>query len=49
MTNAIDIQMIEVVRNNTIVLQIKQNGVWHEIDKEDFIGKERQENGSCDQ
>jgi len=53
MKNTIDIQLIEVIKDDALVLQVKQNGVWHEINKEDFIGKqshqERKENGSRDQ
>lgn len=54
MKNTIDIQLIEVIKNDAIVLQIKQNGVWHEVKKEDFTDnkfkiQERKEDGSRNQ
>lgn len=38
MLNCIDIQMVELIKDNKVTIQIKHNGIWHEITREDFVG-----------
>jgi hypothetical protein len=46
MFNCIDVQIVELIKDNKVTIQIKQNGEWHEITREDFDTTKRSQNGS---
>jgi len=38
MFNYIDVQIVELIKENKVTIKIKHNGEWQEITRDDFMG-----------